>query len=186
MRIDQLYTKLKVLDFIENFYISTKKLKGSQEPAQVIKIYAEDKKIAEVYLNQMQMLRTSYIGFAKLDPEQKTVLSQLLFEFSQTPIDERQSELYLVYYKDLDDMMHFIKRSADNHLIDEMRAITEFEEMTYEECQAYLFNVADLEEFPENFRPQFIPDTFIKITPFAELKSKMDAADSENHSDEDH
>lgn len=100
MRIDELYTKLNELGFIENYYVVNKKHNDEPETERVLKIYDDEFKLAEIYIDKPYMLRTSYGGFDARNPLEKQALLKILVEFASTPVNRRQSELYFAYYND--------------------------------------------------------------------------------------
>lgn len=173
MRTDELYDKLNQFDFVENFYVTVKKYDDSIESHSVLKIYDEDSKLAEIYLDKPYMLRTTYKGFDELSILERQALLNLLINYGRTPIEQRQSELYFVYYHDLNNIPHFIKRLSNNRLTDDMIPIAYFKTLTTEQRQKYLFNVAELEEFPVAYRPKFTPDSFVKAKPYEEFEAEL-------------
>lgn len=173
MRIDQLYAKLKNLGFINNFYVANKRDKETDELVRIVKIYAEDGKLAEIYLGQMCMFRTTYSGFEKLNLLQRQALANVLVNFCQTPLDQRQSELYFVYYTDLNNTPHFIKRLANQRFTDDVIPFAFFKTLTQAQRQPYLFHMAEFDEFPVEYRPKFTTDTFVKAIPYEELTLEL-------------
>lgn len=173
MRTDELYDKLNQLEFIENFYVTTKKDEDSDEIHRVLKIYDEDAKLAEIYLDKPYMLRTTYQGFNDLNLLERQALLNLLINYGRTPVEQRRSELYFVYYNDLNNIPHFIKRLSNNRLTDDMIPIAYFNTLSAEQRQKYLFNIAEMEEFPADYRPKFTPDSFVKAKPYEEFEMEL-------------
>ncbi len=169
MRIDELYTKLNELGFIENYYVVNKKHNDEPETERVLKIYDDEFKLAEIYIDKPYMLRTSYGGFDARNPLEKQALLKILVEFASTPVNRRQSELYFAYYNDLNNISHYIKRLSNGRLTDEMIPMAYFRTLNDEQLNAYLFNTAEFDDFPKDYQPRFTPDSFVKVRPYEEM-----------------
>lgn len=174
MKLDELYQKLNTFAFVEHFYIVAKKHDDDNEVYRVLNIFSENAKLAEVYLDEPFMMRTSNQGFSELTLIERQALFGVLVNFSQTPMAERQSELYFVYYNDLNNIPHFIKRLANGRLTDDMIPFAYFRTMTSAQRQRYLFNAQELDELPINYRPKFTPDSFVKTKSFEEFEAALE------------
>ncbi|WP_195866666.1 hypothetical protein [Aerococcus sanguinicola] len=172
MRLDELYTRLNHLAFIENYYVTTKEWEG--ESFRVLKIYDDDSKLAEVNLDQPYMLRTSFQGFNNRQILEKQALLKLLVDFTMTPVDQRQSDLYYAYYYDLSNITHFIKRLANNRLADDMIPMAYFRTLSDDEKQKYVFNSAEFDDFPTDYKPRFTPDSFVKVMSLEEMEESLE------------
>lgn len=173
MRTDELYNKLNQFDFVENFYVANKQYEDSNVSFRVLKIYGEEGKLSEIYLDKPYMMRTTYQGFDQLNHLERQALLNILTKYSTTPVDQRRSELYFVYYNDLNNIPHFIKRLSNQRLTDDMIPIAYFKTLSTEQRQKYLFNLAELEEFPHDYRPRFTPDSFVKTKPYEEFEQDL-------------
>lgn len=173
MQLDELLEELNGFDFIEKYYWGEKTFNNMENISYpALKIYGDEHKIAEVILDKPYMLRTTYPGFDALNILQKQALSQILYKFAETPVPERQSELYYAYYYDLNNITHFIKR-AGGRLTDEIIPMPEFYNKSQEEVNHYLFTTADFQNFPPDFVPRFDNDSFVKVIPYDKMSEVL-------------
>lgn len=174
MRIDQLYEKLSRLEFIENFHVTNKAHKITGKTNRVLKIYGEEAKIAEVYLDEIFMVRTTNDGFQQLSFMERQIIFHLLTNFSKTQVPARRSEMYFVYYNDLNNIPHFIKRLGNGRLTDDIIPFAYFNTLNLEQKQRYLFNMMELEEFPQDYRPTFTQQSFVKAMAYDDFIEAME------------
>ncbi|MDO4670343.1 MAG: hypothetical protein Q4A67_02600 [Aerococcus sp.] len=176
MRIDELYAKLNDFRFIENYYVAIKHFGEDDEETamRVLKLYSEAGKIAEVNLDAPYMLRTTYSPFGVLTSLERQALLKVLVEFAMTPIEKRQSEVYFAYFNDLHHLPHFIKRMANQRLIDEMIPMAYLRTLSEEQLQSYLFTTSEMESFPRDYQPRFTPDSFVKVKSYDEMLNELD------------
>ncbi|MCZ0717266.1 hypothetical protein [Aerococcus kribbianus] len=184
MRTEELYSRLNQLGFIENYYATRSKEDKLGQTYRVLKIYDDDAKLAEVSLEAPYMLRTTFPGFEKRNVLEQQALLKILIEYSRTPIEKRRSEMYFAYYYDLNNIPHFIKRLRNGRLTDDTIPFAYFSTMSDEEMEKYLFTGPEFDDFPEDYRPRFRPDSFVKVTPIEEFRQDLRDRFSSFKSDE--
>lgn len=174
MRLDELYEELNDYDFIDNYYVSEKTFEDPVPATySTLKILGDEFKIAEVFLDQPYMLRTTYRGFDSLNMIQKQALIQTLTQFAMTPVEQRRSEQYFAYYYDLNNITHYIKRLSNQRLTDEIIPLAMFRDMTDQEIQKYLFTSAEFEKFPKDYQPNFTPSSFVKVISYEDMANRL-------------
>lgn len=181
MKIDELYSKLNELDFVEKDYVAIKhyvKDKNEEEEQEishrVLKIYSEQGKIAEVVLDHPYMVRTEYPDFARLNLLQQQALVGILIDFMRTPVEERQSEMYFAYYFDLNHLPHFIKKLPNGRLSDEVIPVAYLRTLSDEELQKFIFTMTEMMQFPDDYRPRFDSESFVKVMSHQEMSEELD------------
>ncbi|MGX7348409.1 hypothetical protein [Aerococcus vaginalis] len=180
MKIDELYSKLGELGFIEKDYVAIKhyaRQKNGEEEQEVshrvLKIYSEQGKIAEVVLDYPYMMRTDYPDFARLNMLEQQALVSILSEFMQTPVTERQSEMYFAYYFDLNHLPHFIKKLPNGRLSDEVIPTAYLRTLSDEELQKFIFTMSEMMQFPADYRPRLDSESFVKVMSHEEMSEEI-------------